>query len=223
MVNCEDMGNSFDISVERLAGRGVAEGSGECRVPSGRGLEERIPQGLKPDLSQVEMSNLKLRPPEDKEKPKSPDAKATSGAPERSGGERPQHKREVSGEEKKRRTNAETAEKVTGTFYLETFGCQMNEHDSEKVAGVLLARGYKQVESADAASVVLYNTCSIREKAAQKVFSRLGEWRPEGTGRSEERIPQGLKPGLSQVEMSDLKVRPPNKRRVDASIFLPEA
>jgi tRNA-2-methylthio-N6-dimethylallyladenosine synthase len=64
-----------------------------------------------------------------------------------------------------------------GTFYLETFGCQMNDHDSEKVAGVLLARGYQQVESAAAANVVLYNTCSIREKAAQKVFSRLGEYR----------------------------------------------
>src|SRR5258706_4087929 len=64
-----------------------------------------------------------------------------------------------------------------GTFYLETFGCQMNEHDSEKVAGVLLARGYQQVETIDAASLILYNTCSIREKAAQKVFSRLGEYR----------------------------------------------
>ncbi len=64
-----------------------------------------------------------------------------------------------------------------GTFFLETFGCQMNEHDSEKVAGVLLARGYRQVETPDAASVILYNTCSIREKAAQKVFSRLGEFR----------------------------------------------
>jgi len=63
------------------------------------------------------------------------------------------------------------------TFFLETFGCQMNEHDSEKVAGVLLARGYRQVEKPEAASVVLYNTCSIREKAAQKVFSRLGEYR----------------------------------------------
>src|SRR5260370_21398507 len=59
------------------------------------------------------------------------------------------------------------------TFFLETFGCQMNDHDSEKVAGVLLSRGYRQVESPDAASLVLYNTCSIREKAAQKVFSRL--------------------------------------------------
>jgi len=63
------------------------------------------------------------------------------------------------------------------TFYLETFGCQMNDHDSEKVAGVLLSRGYRQVDSIEAASFVLYNTCSIREKAAQKVFSRLGEFR----------------------------------------------
>jgi len=64
-----------------------------------------------------------------------------------------------------------------GTFFLETFGCQMNDHDSEKVAGVLLARGYRQVESPETASLILYNTCSIREKAAQKVFSRLGEYR----------------------------------------------
>src|SRR6266705_2443844 len=64
-----------------------------------------------------------------------------------------------------------------GTFFLETFGCQMNDHDSEKVAGVLLSRGYCQVETPEAASLILYNTCSIREKAAQKVFSRLGEYR----------------------------------------------
>jgi tRNA-2-methylthio-N6-dimethylallyladenosine synthase len=64
-----------------------------------------------------------------------------------------------------------------GTFFLETFGCQMNDHDSEKVAGVLLSRGYQQVETPEAAGLILYNTCSIREKAAQKVFSRLGEYR----------------------------------------------
>jgi tRNA-2-methylthio-N6-dimethylallyladenosine synthase len=63
------------------------------------------------------------------------------------------------------------------SFYLETFGCQMNVHDSEKVAGVLLARGYRPTEDPARADFVLYNTCSIREKAAQKVFSRLGEWR----------------------------------------------
>src|SRR5579863_5250925 len=63
------------------------------------------------------------------------------------------------------------------SFYIETFGCQMNVHASEKVTGVLLARGYRQVNSPAAADFVFYNTCSIREKAAQKVFSRLGDFR----------------------------------------------
>ena len=65
------------------------------------------------------------------------------------------------------------------TFYIETFGCQMNVHDSEKVAGVLMARGYRAVESHDDADLILYNTCSIREKAAQKVFSRLGAFKKQ--------------------------------------------
>jgi tRNA-2-methylthio-N6-dimethylallyladenosine synthase len=60
------------------------------------------------------------------------------------------------------------------TFYIETFGCAMNVHDSEKVAGTLLERGYRPAESHDEADLILYNTCSIREKAAEKVFSRLG-------------------------------------------------
>ncbi|MGO8786206.1 MAG: tRNA (N6-isopentenyl adenosine(37)-C2)-methylthiotransferase MiaB [Terriglobia bacterium] len=66
------------------------------------------------------------------------------------------------------------------TFYIETFGCQMNVHDSEKVAGVLMARGYRPVDSHQDADIILYNTCSIREKAAQKVFSRLGAFRKTG-------------------------------------------
>lgn len=61
------------------------------------------------------------------------------------------------------------------SFYLETFGCQMNVHDSEKVIGTLEQRGYAQVDTADAADLVLYNTCSIRDKAEQKVFHRLQE------------------------------------------------
>jgi len=65
------------------------------------------------------------------------------------------------------------------TFYIETFGCQMNVHDSEKVAGVLLSRGYRAVENYDDADLILYNTCSIREKAAQKVFSRLGAFKKQ--------------------------------------------
>ncbi|MFO0831731.1 MAG: MiaB/RimO family radical SAM methylthiotransferase [Phycisphaerales bacterium] len=59
--------------------------------------------------------------------------------------------------------------------YLETFGCQMNELDSELVAGQLRALGYQFVSDAGEAGVVLYNTCSVREHAEQKVWSRLGE------------------------------------------------
>ena len=70
------------------------------------------------------------------------------------------------------------------TFYIETFGCQMNVHDSEKVAGVLIARGLRPVENHEQADIVLYNTCSIREKAAQKVFSRLGTFRKGGISDS---------------------------------------
>jgi tRNA-2-methylthio-N6-dimethylallyladenosine synthase len=63
------------------------------------------------------------------------------------------------------------------TFYLETFGCQMNVHDSEKVMGTLISQGYRQVESIEEAGLVLYNTCSIRDKAEQKVFHRLADFR----------------------------------------------
>ena len=70
------------------------------------------------------------------------------------------------------------------SFYIETFGCQMNAHDSEKVAGVLLARGYAPAATLAEADLLLYNTCSIREKAAQKVFSRLGEFRLAGSGKT---------------------------------------
>ncbi len=63
------------------------------------------------------------------------------------------------------------------TFYIETFGCQMNFHDSEKVVGTLLSQGYRQVESEQEAGLILYNTCSIRDKAEQKVFHRLNDFR----------------------------------------------
>jgi tRNA-2-methylthio-N6-dimethylallyladenosine synthase len=63
------------------------------------------------------------------------------------------------------------------TFYLETFGCQMNVHDSEKVIGTLVHEGYRQVETVDEADLILYNTCSIRDKAEQKVFHRLADYK----------------------------------------------
>ena len=69
------------------------------------------------------------------------------------------------------------------TFYIETFGCQMNAHDSEKVVGTLLREGYTESAEADA-GLILYNTCSIRDKAEQKVFHRLNEYkRLQGEGK----------------------------------------
>jgi tRNA-2-methylthio-N6-dimethylallyladenosine synthase len=70
------------------------------------------------------------------------------------------------------------------TFYIETFGCQMNAHDSEKVIGTLEHEGYVRVEDEEAAGLILYNTCSIRDKAEQKVFHRLNEYkRMQGEGK----------------------------------------
>jgi tRNA-2-methylthio-N6-dimethylallyladenosine synthase len=63
------------------------------------------------------------------------------------------------------------------TFYLETFGCQMNAHDSEKVIGTLEQQGYVRVETEEDANLILYNTCSIRDKAEQKVFHRLNDYK----------------------------------------------
>ena len=63
------------------------------------------------------------------------------------------------------------------TFSLETFGCQMNAHDSEKVIGTLRQQGYRQVEAEEDAGLILYNTCSIRDKAEQKVFNRLNDYK----------------------------------------------
>jgi tRNA-2-methylthio-N6-dimethylallyladenosine synthase len=73
---------------------------------------------------------------------------------------------------------------MSKTFYLETFGCQMNAHDSEKVVGTLEQEGYTQVAEEIEADLILYNTCSIRDKAEQKVFHRLNEYkRMQGEGK----------------------------------------
>ncbi len=60
------------------------------------------------------------------------------------------------------------------TYHIETWGCQMNVHDSEQLADSLQRSGYERAEDSDSASVIILNTCSVRDKAAQKVFTRLG-------------------------------------------------
>lgn len=73
---------------------------------------------------------------------------------------------------------------MSKTFFIETFGCQMNAHDSEKVVGTLEQQGYARVDDEADAGLILYNTCSIRDKAEQKVFHRLNEYKKmQGEGK----------------------------------------
>ncbi len=65
-----------------------------------------------------------------------------------------------------------------GKVYIKTHGCQMNEYDSARMRDVLLAEGLEETTDEREADVILVNTCSIREKAQEKVFSQLGRWRP---------------------------------------------
>jgi tRNA-2-methylthio-N6-dimethylallyladenosine synthase len=73
--------------------------------------------------------------------------------------------------------------KSKNTFYIETFGCQMNVNDSERVAGLLEAEGYRPAESAGAADFVFLNTCAVRERAADKLYHSLGRLRKLRTTR----------------------------------------
>src|ERR1700675_4843070 len=67
---------------------------------------------------------------------------------------------------------------MPGLLYIKTFGCQMNEYDSSKMRDVLEAtHGMARTDNPAEADVLLVNTCSVREKAQEKVFSLLGEWR----------------------------------------------
>ena len=59
-------------------------------------------------------------------------------------------------------------------YFIQTFGCQMNERDSEKMAGILSRAGFRASENEEGADVILYNTCTVRDNADQRVFGRLG-------------------------------------------------
>ena len=62
-------------------------------------------------------------------------------------------------------------------YLIETYGCQMNAHDSERMAGLLEQAGYEATDDAADADVVVINTCSVREHAEDKLYTRLGELR----------------------------------------------
>ncbi|MDQ3985808.1 MAG: tRNA (N6-isopentenyl adenosine(37)-C2)-methylthiotransferase MiaB [Actinomycetota bacterium] len=63
---------------------------------------------------------------------------------------------------------------VPATYFIRTFGCQMNEHDSERMAGMLEAEGYSKADGPEDAGVVVFNTCCIRENADQRLYGNLG-------------------------------------------------
>lgn len=91
--------------------------------------------------------------------------------------------------------------------YLETFGCQMNELDSELVAGQLAALGYSFTTDSDQADIVLYNTCSVRERAEQKVWSRLGALKAEKADRPD--LVVGVLGCMAERDGTDLMKRMP--------------
>ncbi len=62
-------------------------------------------------------------------------------------------------------------------IYTKTYGCQMNEHDSARILQVMKQQGYTHTERAEEADLIILNTCSVRDKAQQKVYSALGRWR----------------------------------------------
>jgi len=64
------------------------------------------------------------------------------------------------------------------TFYLETFGCQMNVVDSERIVDLLGGIGYRQVTEARQAQLLLLNTCAVRDKAVRKAYGHLGRFKP---------------------------------------------
>src|SRR5262249_4620213 len=72
---------------------------------------------------------------------------------------------------------SESSRIVAKKYLIETFGCQMNVHDSERMAGLLEQAGYEATGDAADADVVVINTCSVRERAEGQLYTRLGELR----------------------------------------------
>ncbi len=92
-------------------------------------------------------------------------------------------------------------------LFIKTYGCQMNVYDSERMAEALGAKGYVLTEVAEEADMVLLNTCHIREKAAEKVYSDLGRLRPLKTAKPDLKI--GVAGCVAQAEGEEILKRMP--------------
>ncbi|MFN2588716.1 MAG: tRNA (N6-isopentenyl adenosine(37)-C2)-methylthiotransferase MiaB [Actinomycetota bacterium] len=95
----------------------------------------------------------------------------------------------------------------SATYYIRTFGCQMNEHDSERMAGLLEAEGYREVSSPEDAGVVVFNTCCIRENADTRLYGNLGHMKALKDRRPDLRIVVGG--CLAQKDRTTIQERAP--------------
>jgi tRNA-2-methylthio-N6-dimethylallyladenosine synthase len=96
---------------------------------------------------------------------------------------------------------------VTKKLYIKTYGCQMNVYDSERMAEAMGAEGYVTTDIAEEADMVLLNTCHIREKAAEKVYSDLGRLKPLKAAKPDLRI--GVAGCVAQAEGAEIMRRMP--------------
>jgi tRNA-2-methylthio-N6-dimethylallyladenosine synthase len=96
---------------------------------------------------------------------------------------------------------------ATKKLYVKTYGCQMNVYDSERMAEALGAQGYEQVDTPEAADMILLNTCHIREKAAEKVYSELGRLKPLRAAKPDLKI--GVAGCVAQAEGEEIMRRQP--------------
>ena len=92
-------------------------------------------------------------------------------------------------------------------LFIKSFGCQMNVYDSERMGEALAAEGYVAAESADDADMILLNTCHIREKATEKIYSELGRFRPLKDARPNLKI--GVTGCVAQAEGAEIFARQP--------------
>jgi len=96
---------------------------------------------------------------------------------------------------------------MTKKLFVKTYGCQMNVYDSERMAGALGAAGYDEVSSPEEADMILLNTCHIREKAAEKVYSELGRMKPLKAQKPDLKI--GVAGCVAQAEGAEIMRRQP--------------
>jgi tRNA-2-methylthio-N6-dimethylallyladenosine synthase len=96
---------------------------------------------------------------------------------------------------------------VERTYLLRTFGCQMNEHDSERIAGLLAADGMTPVDEVSQAGVVVFNTCAIRENADNKLYGNLGHLKPVKAANPQVKIV--VAGCLAQKDQAEIQRRAP--------------